>query len=174
MVMQPARISKVNFNMGGSLQRLPPFLYPMLMMKLTTLILLAACLTSTAFADTDTANGTGNSSGVKVGRGRHGGSKKGNQNATSKNPNVVRGSCAVIASPSNPFPGPCVNITLVINDSEGKEILKTRTSTKGEIEFMIDPSKPYRVISGSRFYNVAAPKELVKGSHRLDVKLQQK
>jgi len=147
------------------------------MKHITALILLVVCLSTTALADTDSATGSGNSSGITTGRGgRHGGSKKGNSSAASKNPNLVRGNCGIVASPSNPFPGPCVNITLIVNGSDGKEILKTRTSTKGEIEFMVeDSSKPYQIESGSKFYDVVAPKDLIKGgSNRLEVKLQQK
>jgi len=130
------------------------------------------CLVS--YADTDTAAGLDSVSSHGRGGGRRGGGKKMNIGKASKNPGTIRGSCTVVESPSNPFANTCVNILLILRDQEGNEVSKSRTTSKGEFEFATDTGKLFRLESGSRFYAVVAPKDLIHGGALVNLKLQQK
>jgi hypothetical protein len=100
--------------------------------------------------------------------------KRLNPSATSKNPGTIRGRCTVVESDSNPIAGPCVDMVLLLNDEKGNEVLRTRTSAKGDFEFAADPAVKYRVGSGSKFYDLVQPEGLLHGGASVDMRLRQK
>lgn len=85
----------------------------------------------------------------------------------------LEGFCYIAEGPTNPKPGPCVNLLLILNDEGGKELYKTRTSSQGIFEFSSEAEKVYHIVSGSPFYEVVAPKA-VRGGTKINLQLQQK
>lgn len=105
---------------------------------------------------------------------RHGGTKQKNAGPVSKNSGTIRGVCSIVESPSNPFPGPCVNTPLVLNDANGNEVVKMRTTNQGQFDFIAEKGKPYKIEPGSNFYEIVAPKGLIHGGDKVNLQLQQK
>ena len=134
--------------------------------SLVVLVLLFVCLTSSA--DTDTDNG------VSMGRGHHRGKNSPTPNKNNKNPSIIRGNCSIIESSSNPFPGPCVDALIILQDVNRNELARGRTTAKGAFEFTADRSKTYYLASGSRYFDVVAPKDSIQGGNNIELKLQQK
>lgn len=88
--------------------------------------------------------------------------------------NTIHGRCIIEENANNPLPGPCVNLLLILNDGKGNEVEKARTTPEGKFEFTAAQGKNYKIISGSRFYEVSSPKDSVQGGQRVDLILQQK
>jgi hypothetical protein len=108
------------------------------------------------------------------GRGKHGGGKSKTQSSPTLAQGTISGSCNIIESPNNPFPGPCVNLMVVLNDSSGSEVFNTRTNSQGQFSFAAEPGKEYFVVSGSKYYSVVSPKGKVRGGEtRVSLQLQQ-
>lgn len=85
----------------------------------------------------------------------------------------VEGFCFIGESSTNLHPGPCVNLLLILNDDQGVEVARTRTTSQGMFEFAAESQKLYHVVSGSKFYEVAIPKS-VHGGSKINLQLQQK
>jgi len=135
------------------------------------LVLAALAISAVAHADSDSANG---SSAPVTGRGKRGGGKKPNPNPSAGNPDSVRGTCTVIESPSNPIAGPCVTTMLVLNDIDGNEIAKDRTTAQGQFEFTAERGKAYKIAPGSKYYNLVSPTTAIHGGDKINLQLQQK
>jgi hypothetical protein len=150
------------------------------MTKVLFPILLFALLISLAswvHADTGSESDmNGNSTGPSTmgHTGRRGGGKRLNPDKGSKSTSSVRGTCGTAASTTNPLAGPCVNIELILNDEKGAEIERTRTSQSGRFEFAAKKGTNYRIVSGSKFFEVISPKDLIHGGNSVDLQLRQK
>lgn len=149
---------------------------------ISSLLMIAALSSFGAFsplaqADTGSAsdmqgNGTGPST---MGRsGRRGGSKRINPGLSRKSAGTIRGECETVANSSNPLAGPCTDLELVLNDEKGVEAMKTRTTKNGHFEFAGEAGKGYKITSGSKYFEVVSPKDLVHGGDTVELKLQQK
>jgi len=80
----------------------------------------------------------------------------------------------MLKSDNNPISGPCVNLVLVLLDEKGTEVLKSRTNPRGQIEFAAEKGKVYRIIPGSRFYEIKAPLDLIHGGDTVKIFLKLK
>jgi hypothetical protein len=121
-----------------------------------------------ALADTNSA---ADSSVVK---GRHGGRVgKRPAAAASPEPGSIRGTCTVAQSSSNPFPGPCINLLLVLKDAQGNEAFKARTNPQGQFEFLAEQDKPYKISCSSKFYETVSPTDAIHAGERVSVVLKQ-
>lgn len=129
------------------------------------LFLAIASLASLVHADGDSTPPTGR---------RRGGGKRNSIGPSSKNPGAIRGTCSIVESPTNPLPGPCVNVLLILNDPKGNEVVKDRTTPQGGFDFSAEPGKAYNIISGSKFYEVVTPKDVVHGGEKVNLVLRQK
>jgi len=111
-----------------------------------------------------------------AGLGLHGGKKSVpvGKRSPGPAPGALRGSCGIVPSDTMMLPGPCVNIMLVLNDEKGVEVERTRTNTQGAFEFSVDINKVYRVVSGSKLYEILAPQGLVHGGSTITVKIREK
>lgn len=138
------------------------------------LLLAALTLNSLAFADTESdMNGSGPPPTMgRSGRGSRG--KRLNPDNSGKTAGNIRGVCSVLQSANNPLPGPCVNTLLILNDSNGNEVVKARTTTQGQFEFVAETGKDYKIASGSRYYDIVSPTAKVHGGDKVDLRLQQK
>ena len=137
-------------------------------------VLIWLSLSAYAHADTDSATGM-NSSGPTTGRGRHkGAGTQGKPGSSSKSSNTIQGSCSIAESSMNPFPGPCVNLLLILNDADDNEVVKARTNAQGQFDFATEQGKAYKIVSGSKFYDVNAPLGLVRGGDKVNLQLRQK
>ena len=129
------------------------------------------CICSFAQADSDSASES---------LGHHGGGGKRAHSKTTENKTAgeIHGSCSIEESTSNPIAGPCVNLVLVLNDSEGKEVLKTRTTAQGQFDFALDSTtntgSAFQIVPGSKFYEMSSPAALVHLGDRVHIKLKQK
>ena len=147
------------------------------MTKVFWILFLVAALTSSAFADTgseDDMHGNGSGPSTMGRTGRRGGGKQLNPDPGTHSPGTIIGNSGTKASTSNPIPGACVNLLLVLNDETGAEVEKTRTTVKGHFEFAGEAGKNYTIASGSKFYEVVAPQGLIHGGDRVNLQLQQK
>jgi hypothetical protein len=86
----------------------------------------------------------------------------------------IRGECKILAGHGNLMPGDCVGVMLVLLDSTGTEVSRTRTSNKGEFEFTARPREKFKILSGSKFYEVVSPNVPIPSGVSLEVDLQQK
>jgi hypothetical protein len=86
----------------------------------------------------------------------------------------LRGVCNIVKSESLMIPGPCVNIVIVLNDSQGKEFERTRTNTQGAFEFSVENGKSYRFVSGSKLFDVVSPLGDVRGGSSISLKIREK
>lgn len=128
-------------------------------------------------ADSDSNNDSGTNIGPPpTGRGRSSG-RHHNPNGSNKNSSAagkLRGHCTLMQSQDNPIAGPCVNTMLVLNDADGTELDRTRTSENGDFEFPADPKDRFHITSGSRFYDVDSPTGLLRSGQKVDLVLRQK
>jgi hypothetical protein len=76
--------------------------------------------------------------------------------------------------PGNPIGGPCVNTVLSLSDVNGNEVSRERTTPSGDFEFKADPGGKFHLGSGSRFYDVVSPTDLVRSGQTVELKLLQK
>ncbi len=106
-------------------------------------------------------------------RGGHHGLKQTLQSSAGKNELSIHGVCNVVASPSNPIGGPCVSLLLLLTDSDGKEVSKGRTTAQGAFDFSTEAGKDYKILPGSKFYELATPATTVHGGGRVGVQLKQ-
>jgi hypothetical protein len=83
----------------------------------------------------------------------------------------IRGRCILVPGPGNPIGGPCVNTVLSLSDTNGNEVSRERTSASGDFEFKAEPGMKFRLGSGSRFYDVVSPTDLVKTGQTVELKL---
>jgi len=126
-------------------------------------------------ADSDTSSEAPSTSAPTIGRGRRGGGKNSNNSQPTSNPGSIKGTCTVVESPSNPIAGPCVTTMLILNDIDGNEVARDRTTAQGQFEFTADPGKAYKLAPGSKFYDLVAPKTTVHGGDsKVNLQLQQK
>jgi hypothetical protein len=79
----------------------------------------------------------------------------------------------VLASASNPFSGPCVNITLILNDSSGEEQERVRTNPQGQFEFNASPNTDYHIVPGSKLYDQPNSTRTIHSGDRIELKLKQ-
>ena len=107
-------------------------------------------------------------SGKRVGVG-----KKTDLESASKNSDTIRGICIIIESATNPVASTCMNLLLILNDLQGNEMMRTRTTAQGQFEFSADSGKAYRIISGSKFYELVSPTSPIHGGDKIQVQLQQ-
>lgn len=133
--------------------------------------ILSLILISAAQADTDSAS---DMNGSTMGRGRRSTGNRVNLTAADSDASMISGVCTVAESESNPIASPCVNLLLVLKDSDGNEILKTRTTLQGQFDFVAEQGKKYILASGSKFYDVISPKAAVQGGGKIRLVLQQK
>jgi len=126
---------------------------------------------TSAHADSDTALDTSGTASTGK-HGKRGGSKS--KSESTNHSNSIIASCAIVPSPSNPVGGPCVSLVIILKDAEGKEVYKNRTTPQGQIDFTAEPGKSYTVTSGSRYYEVIAPKGPVRAGSKIVINLQQK
>ncbi len=131
-------------------------------------------LNTKAYADSDSSTSQEPDNNPGMGVRRRGSGKKLNLGKATKNPGTIRGLCTVIESTANPFSGPCVSSLLILTDKDGNEMSKSRTTAKGDFEFIADPNMTYHLVSGSRYYQVVGPMELIHGGENINLKLQQK
>jgi hypothetical protein len=134
------------------------------------LLFAIAPLVNVVRADSDTSSETT----TTIGRGRRGGGKNSNNSQPTSNPGSIKGTCTVVESPSNPIAGPCVTTMLILNDIDGNEVARDRTTAQGQFEFTADPGKAYKIAPGSKFYDLVAPKTAVHGGDKVNLQLQQK
>jgi hypothetical protein len=140
--------------------------------KFFVILITAVLACSLASADTDTAKGSG-SAGVKGGRGRGRGQVKIRDDGA-KNANTIRGACTLMESAFNPIPGPCVNALLIVNDLSGNEVLKVRTTPKGEFSFSADHNLSYKIVPASQYYELVSPAGPISGGRRIELRLRQR
>lgn len=111
------------------------------------------------------------------GRSRHAGHAEREAPRTTRGGKIT-GRCTLIPSSDNPIGGPCANLMLVLNDSKGGEVDRERTTPDGEFELSTTshPSADglYRIGSGSRFYDVASPKALLRDGYSIELTLKSK
>jgi hypothetical protein len=142
-------------------------------MKFLSLILLLFTIVPLVHADSDTSSeATG--SAPTIGRRRRGGKNSNATPSANSNPGAIKGTCTVVESPSNPIAGPCVTTMLILNDIDGNEVARDRTTAQGQFEFSADQGKAYKLAPGSKFYDLIAPKTTVHGGDKVNLQLQQK
>ena len=127
-------------------------------------------LNGAAFADSDSSTtpvvrGTGH--------GHHAGVKISAKNAKN-NSKTIQGNCETVASASNPVPGACVNLVLILKDAQGNDVVKNRTSANGHFEFPAEPGKVYTIASGSRYFEVVEAKNTTQAGSKIVVHLKLK
>ena len=96
------------------------------------------------------------------------------QPTPSGSPGTIHGTCSVVASATNPFAGPCVNLSIILNDAQGVEKERGRTNAQGQFEFDATSGQDYRVVPGSKYYDIVSPTTAVHAGDKVDLKLQQK
>lgn len=70
------------------------------------------------------------------------------------------------------MPSPCSEVVLTL---QGKgEPIQTRTDREGIFEFVTEQGQQYKVVSGSKFYEVVEPLRPVFSGSRLEIHLKQK
>jgi hypothetical protein len=143
-------------------------------MKFNLLFALFLFISTQSFADITNAGGS-------AGGGTHYGNQITHSVKVSPNDpkgsdeNTIKGICEVVASATNLIPGPCVTLVLILNNPDGTEAGKARTSSQGAFTFESEKGKTYQIAVGSKLYNLVAPKGLVEsGNHRVPVRIQQK
>lgn len=87
---------------------------------------------------------------------------------------AIKGVCRILPSASNPLPGFCINIVLVLLDTQGPEVVRVRTTDRGEFEFTAASGKTYHIVAASKFYEVASPTEAVRAGDSLQIQLRAK
>jgi hypothetical protein len=87
---------------------------------------------------------------------------------------LIQGHCSIVEMPLDPVPGPCANLLLVLTDSNGKEVERTRTSAEGEFDFGLHRGQGFHIASGSRFFEVAEPQGAISGGPRIALRVRQK
>ena len=140
------------------------------MTKVFAPFIILSLLCSLGYADTngDPSPTTGARGGKRIG------GKRNYIESAGKNPDTIRGNCAIIESSTNPLASACVNLLLILNDAKGDEAMRTRTSAQGQFEFTAEPDTSYKIVSGSKFYELVAPTIAIHGGDRVLVQLQQK
>jgi hypothetical protein len=85
----------------------------------------------------------------------------------------IHGVCKIVKSKTHPLEEACVELTLILNDSTGKEVRRTKTDKDGKYEFAMDSGYPFHIISGVAAYDLIKPTvELYPGHY--PVRLRQK
>lgn len=123
--------------------------------------------TSWGLADDDTSGGF-------VGRGHRVGKRMRVGEDGAANSGTIHGHCTLLEGNGNPISGPCVNLILVLNDANGNEVLRTRTSSGGDFVFLGEKNVQYQVVVESRSYEIAGPAKSIRGGEHIDLKLRYK
>lgn len=144
--------------------------------SLTFLLIIGIFLTYSSLearADSDSENGQGTGSGLDKASRRRGSGRRIYLEKANQNPGTIKGVCTVVESKANPLSGPCVSALLILTDKDGNEISKARTTAKGDFEFAGDSDKTYHLKSGSHYYQVLVPLELIHGGEKVSLTLKQ-
>jgi hypothetical protein len=88
--------------------------------------------------------------------------------------NKIRGICKILAGHGNLIPGNCAGVQLLLVDAKGVEVSRARTDQNGEFEFTGRTREKFKILSGSKFYEVVSPNVPVPTGISLEVDLQQK
>jgi len=129
------------------------------------MVIFCATVSLPSFAQPQAIGGGGYRGGLK---------QKISPGSSDKEPAAIRGNCTVVASPSNPIQGACVSLLLVLTDADGNVIEKTRTTMQGQFDFITESSKTYRIIPGSKYYELATAPVLFHSGDRIGLRLKQK
>ena len=87
---------------------------------------------------------------------------------------AIKGVCRILPSASNPLPGFCINIVLVLMDTQGPEVVRVRTTDRGEFEFAAVSGKTYHIVAASKFYEVSSPTDAVRAGDNIQIQLRAK
>ncbi len=87
---------------------------------------------------------------------------------------IIQGQCEIVQNDKNPFPGPCADISLILETLDGKEFLRTRASHEGIFSFAFDEAGSYKINSGTKFYELDKPSSALHGGESILVKLRRK
>jgi hypothetical protein len=86
----------------------------------------------------------------------------------------ISGHCTVVASPGNPFEGPCISTWLELKDSSGTEQSRVQTTPAGDFEFDLEEtSEKFQLLLVSHLYKLISPTAPVRVGDRVDLRIQQ-
>lgn len=95
-----------------------------------------------------------------------------NKKAPAKAADHIVGQCIVLAGGGNLMNAPCPEVILTL---EGKgEPIHARTDRIGQFEFVTEQGEQYKLVSGSKFYEMVQPTEAVHSGDSVEVHLKQK
>lgn len=119
--------------------------------------------------------GPGKGSGIPEG----GGSEPIPLGVAEKNDDLIRGTCNLTeaqktADQKTEFTSPCVDVVIVLNDEDGNELARTRTTSKGGFKFAAEKAKAYRIDAASSHYELVSPTAAVHAGDTVQLQLKQK
>jgi len=95
-----------------------------------------------------------------------------NSQPPKKSPDSIIGQCVVIPGGGNLIASPCPEVILTL---QGKgDPISTRTDRMGMYEFATEQGQQYKVLSGSKLYDVVQPKDPIFSGQKVEIHLKQK
>lgn len=95
-----------------------------------------------------------------------------NKQAPKKAADHIVGQCVVLPGGGNLMNAPCAEVILTL---QGKgDPIHTRTDRIGQFEFVTEQGEEYKLVSGSKFYEMVQPDKPVHSGDSIEVHLKQK